>query len=178
MRRYRSSIPKVAKEHILATYIAGPQKYKSEYRLGRKVVGVRYFENSGALQSEVPLKDGKRLGTVYFFEQGAVVWSEPHSNGFAHGTARQWSESGDLIGTYNMKRGTGLDLWRCERIGETGSIYLSEARYLKDGMYHGFEWWLNEDQRSVHNECHFWRDHKHGIERVWNVEGRFGAWLS
>jgi hypothetical protein len=101
-----------------------------------------------------------------------VEFSEPYSNGLAHGTARQWSDDGELIGTYSVRHGTGLDLWRCKDSWGTGKIYLSEARYLKDGMFHGFEWWLNEDQRSVDHEHHFWKDQKHGIERVWNAEGR------
>jgi hypothetical protein len=172
VKHYRSSIPKSAEEHVLATHVSGPQKYMAEYTLDGVVVGMRNFDETGQLNYECPLKNGRAHGTRYFFDEGAVTSSEPYVNGLAHGTARQWSEDGQLIGTYRMRHGTGLDLWRCRRRGRTGKIYLSEARYFKDGMFHGFEWWLNEDQKSVHHERHFWKDQKHGIERSWNSEGR------
>ncbi len=137
-----------------------------------EIVGVRYFEESGELISETPIKNGLRHGTQYFFDQGRLNFCEHFHKGLAHGTAKQWSETGELIGTYTMKHGTGLDLWRCKRNWGHGPVQLSEARYLKDGMFHGFEWWLNDDLKSVHHETHFWKDQKHGIERVWNSEGR------
>ena len=172
MKDYRSSIPKAAQEQVVATHVSGPQKYKSEFLVNRKIVGVRYFEKDGTLSSETPLKDGLVHGTQYFFLNGKLDFSEHCQKGLAHGTAKQWSEDGELIGTYSMRHGTGLDLWRCKRTWGHGSIYLSEARYFKDGMFHGFEWWINEDQKSVHQETHFWKDQKHGIERLWNFEGR------
>lgn len=172
VKHYRSSIPQAAEERILATHVSGPRKYKAEYRLDGEVAGIRYFGEAGELQSEIPLKNGRTHGILYYFDQGLVTFSEPYSNGLAHGTAKQWSDEGKLIGTYTMRHGTGLDLWRCRRNCGTGSIYLSEARYLKGGMFHGFEWWLNEDPRSVHHETHFWKGQKHGIERDWNGEGR------
>src|SRR5262249_4259929 len=64
-----------------------------------------------------------------------------------------------------------VDLWYCEH-AENGFPHLSEARYVKDGKWHGFEWWLNEDQKSVWQERHFWNDQMHGIERSWNHKGQ------
>lgn len=172
MKNYRSSIPKAAQERVIATYLKSPQKYKTEYVLNGKVVGVRFFEENGNLMSETPLKNGLTHGTQYFFLDGKLDFSEHFHNGLAHGTAKQWSEDGKLIGTYTMRHGTGLDLWRCKRNWGNGSVFLSEARYFKDGHIHGFEWWINEDQKSVNHERHFSEDRYHGIERVWNGEGR------
>jgi antitoxin component YwqK of YwqJK toxin-antitoxin module len=172
MKNYRSSIPKAAHERIVATYITGPQKYKAEYILNGEIVGIRYFEKNGDLMSDTPMKNGLAHGTQFFFLEGKLDFSEHFENGLAHGTAKQWSEEGEIIGTYSMKHGTGLDLWRHKSFLDEGTYFLLEARYLKDGMFHGFEWWLNEDQTSVHEECHYWRDQKHGIERVWNGEGK------
>ena len=171
MKYYRSSIPKEAKEHILATHRAGPQKHKAEYVLGGKVVGIRQFDEKGFLQFECPLRDGITHGTLYHFEDGRVMFTERYVDGLAHGTARQWSSDGELIGTYTMKRGTGLDLFRAKDNWGHGRVYLSEARYLKEGRWHGFEWWLNEDQKSVHDEHHFWENLQHGIQRSWNSKG-------
>jgi len=172
MRHYRSSIPKEAKERILATHISGPQNYLAEYVLNGEVVGVRHFDKDGRIESERPLKNGWTHGTLYFFEGGKLHFSEHYVKGLAHGTAKQWSEDGDLIGTYSMSHGTGLDLWRRKDNWGTGKLFLAEARYLKDGMFHGFEWWLNEDQKTVDHECHFWMGQRHGIERMWNDKGR------
>jgi hypothetical protein len=166
MENYRSSIPKSARERLLATHLNAPRKFKVECRLSGKVVGIRYYDVSGDLESESPFHNGKLHGRVYFFESGKASFCEPFSNGLPDGTARQWSEDGQLIGTYTMKHGTGLDLWRCQL---SGILYLSEARYYKDGMRHGFEWWLDfANQKSVWNESHYYEGRNHGIEREWN----------
>ncbi len=64
-----------------------------------------------------------------------------------------------------MKQGTGIDLWWQDH---SGFAYLSEARYVKDGKWRGFEWWLNDDRKSVMSESHFWNDRMRGIQRSWN----------
>jgi hypothetical protein len=71
-----------------------------------------------------------------------------------------------------MKHGTGLDLWHAKDNWGKGRVYLSEARYIKEGKWHGFEWWLDEDQKSVHSEHHFWENLQHGIQREWNNQRR------
>ena len=172
MKHYRSSIPKEAKEHVLATRLAGPQKFKAEYIIDGKVVGIRQFDENGLLEFECPLKNGVTHGTLYDITDGVVTFAERYSNGMAHGIAKQWAPDGVLIGTYTMRHGTGLDLWRAKDNWGHGRVYLSEARYVKEGKWHGYEWWLNEDQKSVHSEHHFWENLQHGIQRSWNSKGR------
>jgi hypothetical protein len=170
VKHYRSSIPKAARERVTATHVTGPQKYKAECVLNGKVVGIRLFHPTGELEHERPLKNGVTHGIEYRSDiPGKLISATPYSNGFEHGTARQWSPDGKLIGTYTMKHGAGIDLWWNLRF-EDGSPYLSEARYVVDGKWHGFEWWLN-DRKSPWQERHFWNDHLHGIERSWNQEG-------
>ena len=171
MKNYRSSIPRVATERVLAAYPTGRQKRKAEYRINGKVVGVREFNQSGKLELERPLRNGLLHGMLYSCDDGIVISAEPYRNGLAHGTARQWSYDGELIGTYTMKYGTGLDLWRCTKDWGDKRVYLAEARFIKEGKWHGFEWWLNEDQKSVHDEQHFWENSQHGIQRSWNSKG-------
>jgi hypothetical protein len=172
MKHYRSSIPKAAKERVLATHLKGSQKYKAEYRLNGKVIGERQFDERGRLELERPKKNGLMHGMLYNCDDGVVTFAEPYRNGLAHGIARQWSEDGELIGTYTMKRGTGLDLWRQKMNWGTGRVFLAEARFIKEGKWHGFEWWLNEDQKSVHDEHHFWENLQHGVQRSWNSKNR------
>ena len=171
MKHYRSSIPRTAKERVLAVHLTGPQKYKAEYRINGRVVGVRQFDQSGKLELERPIRNGLLHGMLYSCDEGTVISAEPYRSGLAHGTARQWSYDGELIGTYTMKHGTGLDLWRCKKNWGDKRVYLAEARFIKEGKWHGFEWWLNEDQKSVHDEQHFWENMQHGIQRSWNNKG-------
>src|SRR5579871_279534 len=170
MKTYRSSIPKEAKERILAFHIEGRERYMAEYLLDGLVVGVRYFNQKGELELERPMKHGLSHGTLYTFDSGVVTFAEAYRNGLAHGTAKQWSCDGQLVGTYTMKHGTGLDLWRCKN-ERKNKVVLMEARFLKGGERHGFEWWLNDDQKSVYEEHHFWEGIEHGIERHWNTDG-------
>jgi hypothetical protein len=179
IKHYRSSIPIEAKERVTARHIRGRKRYKTECWLNGKLVGVRFFDEFGNIQRENPLRNGLLHGTVYCFDfdvnsrsTNQVEFAEPYVNGLAHGTARQWSEDGELLGTYTMRHGTGVDLWRQKNDWGNGRTYLSEARYIRDGKWHGFEWWLNEDQKSVWQERHFQFDQLHGIERDWNHEGR------
>lgn len=172
MKHDRSSIPKAAKERVVVTFLTGPRKYKAEYRLNGDVVGIRYFDQNGQLELERPMRNGLLHGTLSGVEDGVVVSAEPNRNGFAHGIAKQWSRNGDLIGSYSMKHGTGLDLWRCKKDWGNKRVFLAEARFIKEGNWHGFEWWLNEDQKRVHDEHHFWNNLQHGVQRSWNNKGR------
>jgi antitoxin component YwqK of YwqJK toxin-antitoxin module len=69
VKHYRSSIPQAAEERVLATHVSGPRKYKAEYRLDEELVGIRYFSEAGELESEIPLKNGRTHGILYFFDQ-------------------------------------------------------------------------------------------------------------
>ena len=71
-----------------------------------------------------------------------------------------------------MTHGTGLDLWRCKKTWGNKRVYLAEARHINEGKWHGFEWWLNEDQKSVQGEHHFRENLQHGVQRSWNSAGR------
>lgn len=168
---YQSSIPRTAKERIIERYPDGGKR-KAEYRLGRKLVGVRYFFESGEPEMEYGLRDGKKHGTEYdWFDPGLLVSAEPFVRGLPHGTVRQWDDKGRLIGTYRMVHGTGLDLWRLPRERD-GEPYLLEVLYWKGGHRHGFEWRLNEDQTTVYIERHWREGQLHGIERQWNSASR------
>ena len=177
MKHYRSSIPKAAQERIVSVHQSTGNKQKVECVLDGEVVGVRWFSQDGVMGLETPLKNGLSHGAMYSFDLGSdgtlrVYFTEPYLNGLAHGTARQWSEDGLLIGTYIMRHGTGLDLWRHKNFSDGPAFVLLEARYIKNGKLHGFEWWLEEDQANIHEEAHFWEGLQHGIRREWNNKGK------
>jgi hypothetical protein len=168
--RYRSSIPRDARERVTERYPNGAKR-EAEYRSKRKLVGVRLFFESGEPEIEYSVLNGKRHGMEY-------IWQGPHLllsaqrfvHGLSHGIFKQCGHDGRLIGTYRMVRGTGIDLWRQQR--DDGHVYLAEILYWKNGHRQGFEWWINEDQRSVYIERHWDECELHGIEREWNYVGR------
>jgi hypothetical protein len=168
--RYRSSIPARAKERVTRRHPDGT-KVEAEYVLRRSLVGNRQWDENGLLEHEVSLRSGRKHGVEYWWTSGRLTSAEPWVNGVLHGTAKQWMSDGRLLGTYTMRHGTGIDLWRQER--EDGSRYLSEVLYLKNGRQHGFQWFIDEDQRTVYIERHWLGGRLHGVWREWNSRGRF-----
>ena len=51
-------------------------------------------------------------------------------------------------------------------------IVVSEIHPCVMGCLTAFEWWLNEDQRSVYEEKHWFNGKWIGIEREWNFENK------
>jgi hypothetical protein len=171
--RYNSSIPPSAVERTASDDRREGDlvwSRRTECLLGTAIVGERYYEEDGTLGWETPLNDGKKHGIEYRWDSGKLLSAEPYWEGKPHGIAQQWDENGRLVGTYTLVHGTGLDVWRGTR--EDGSIYVTEIRSLRDGLPHGFEWWLNEDQASMWWERHWHAGELHGIERQWNERGR------
>jgi hypothetical protein len=139
--------------------------------LDGRLVGQRAYDEDGNLHVETPIKDGHKHGREYIWnETGSLESVEPFFEGKRHGLAKQYGRKGKVIGTYRFNHGTGYDIWRWEQ--EDGSIFISEIFSLQDGSLDGFEWWLNEDQRSVWHERHWQQGRFHGIERMWNNQKR------
>ena len=171
--RYKSSIPSNASQRIVERFDDG-RKQMVKCFVNRKQVGRRQYDEDGYLCHEVPLKDGQRHGVEYTWSfDGILDSAEPYHEGKAHGVAKQWSPSGKLMGSYKMTHGTGIDLWWNSVDGSGDApFFLSEVHYMRHGTSHGYTWWLNEDQTSVHIERHFLDGLQHGIFREWNEHGR------
>ncbi len=169
MKNYRSSIPKSAKERVTARYKSGAKEH-AEYWLSGGIVGYRSFHETGELSDERPYKNGLKHGRSFRSDvPGKILSSEAHFKGKPHGIAKQYSDDEKLLGTYTMRHGNGVDLW-WQTTGK--NRFLSEVRFLKDGYCHGFTWWINDDEKSVYEESHFWQGLPHGIERHWNGQGK------
>jgi len=119
------------------------------------------------------VRRGRRHGREYRLDvPGKLLSATAYRNSIEDGLARQWSDDGRLIGTYRMRNGTGVDLWWQETWKKPRRPYLAEVHFMLNGRRHGFEWWLNENQRSVYQERHWLHDEAHGIEREWDETGR------
>jgi len=69
----------------------------------------RQFYRNGQLREEVPLRKGRRHGTVRTWHKNGVLASEePYRAGLLHGVCRQWNESGKLLGKCRLVHGTGI----------------------------------------------------------------------
>jgi antitoxin component YwqK of YwqJK toxin-antitoxin module len=169
---FRSSIPRKAEERVTSRYANG-RKARADYLLNGRLVGRRSFDGEGNIELDCGWREDRLHGTTYRFDEpGRLVSATPYSQGLEHGVARQWRDDGRLLGTYRMHHGTGIDLWWQETWGRRRRRYLAEVHFMRRGQPHGFEWWINEDQRSVHWERH-WKDGQfHGIERRWSRGGR------
>lgn len=173
MKPRKSDIPQHASERVIREYSEeGSFIYLrlTECVLDGQTVGQRAYDADGHLIIETPLRNGKKHGREYIWNEiGTLESVEPYANGKIHGLAKQYGRNGRIIGTYRCIHGTGFDIWRQER-GD-GSIIISEIHSLQDGLPHGYEWWLREDQRSVWHERHWQQGVVHGSERLWNSKG-------
>lgn len=172
MKRRKSDIPAEAEERFLREYRQeGNLIYfqVSECILDDQVVGLRSYDGEGSLRVETPMKNGKKHGREYIWNEDDSLESvEPYFEGKLHGLSKQYGRNGKVIGTYRCVHGTGFDIWRQEL--EDGSIVISEIHSLQDGRPHGYEWWVRADEHSIWHERHGQQGIVHGIERMWNKD--------
>jgi hypothetical protein len=174
MKQLKSDIPTGAVEQLVSEYRReGASIY---YRMmdclfNELLVGRRAYTQHGQLVIETPFKNGQKHGREYTWdEDGSLSLMEPYMNGKIHGTARQYGRKGQVIGTYSLRHGTGFDIWRHE--SEEGTISISEIHSLREGLPHGYEWWLMSERGSLWHERHWQAGTYHGIERMWNIRGK------
>jgi len=174
MRRFKSDIPPNVIEQTTREFrrVGGAIYHRlTNCTLNGEVVGQRGYSEEGQLVSETPLRNGNKHGREFQWnDDGSLLLIEPYVNGKIHGTAKQYGRRGLVIGTYTLRHGTGYDIWRQE--SEDGSITISEIHTLRDGLPHGYEWWLTNKPHIVWHELHWHEGQYHGIERQWNAANK------
>lgn len=174
MRSFKSDIPSNAVEQTTREFrrVGGALYYRlADCIVNGEVVGQRSYNEDGQLVTDTPLRNGSKHGREYQLnDDGSLNLIEPYVNGKIHGTAKQYGRDGSLIGTYSLRHGTGYDIWRVE--SEDGAISISEVHTLKDGLPHGYEWWLSMKPHIVRHELHWYEGEYHGIERQWNFANK------
>ncbi|MEK6322943.1 MAG: hypothetical protein AABN33_14820 [Acidobacteriota bacterium] len=174
MKRPKSDIPQNVIEQLIREYRQDGSGIF--YRLTAclvkgQVVGQRAYTQDEQLVIETPLKNGEKHGREYTWdEDGSLSLIEPYLNGKIHGTAKQYGRKGQVIGTYSLRHGTGFDIWRDE--SEDGTISISEIHSLRQGLPHGYEWWLGIKPHTVWHERYWEQGQYHGIERLWNADDK------
>ena len=174
MKHARSSLPR----NVTEKTVREPQQEGTlhDYRitdclLNRIRVGQRIYNGHGIMILETPLQDGLKHGReLSWDDDGRLSLVEPYVKGKIHGTAKQYGRDGNVIGTYRLVHGTGLDIWRQEH--EDKTVYISEIHSLQDGVPHGYEWHFVSSKQVLWQERHWHMGKVHGIERIWNARGR------
>ncbi len=170
MKRFKSDIPPNVIEHISREFRRDGLAIFHRLTvcvLNGEIVGQRAYGEEGQLVTETPLRNGSKHGREFQWDDdGTLSLIEPYVNGKIHGTAKQYGRDGSVIGTYSLRHGTGYDIWRVE--SEDGALYISEIHTLRDGLPHGYEWWLTRKPHIVRHELHWHEGQYHGIERQWN----------
>lgn len=174
MRRFKSDIPPNVVEHVTREFRReGGAIYGrlTDCILNGEVVGRRTYNEEGQLIIETPLRNGRKYGREFYWnDDGSLSLIEPYVNGKIHGTAKQYGQHGSVIGTYKLHHGTGYDIWRAEN--RNGTVYVAEILTYKDGLRHGYEWWLTPKPHIVYEERHWHEGQHHGIEREWNLANK------
>jgi len=90
------------------------------------------FHKNGKLRSEATFVDGIPHGATRFWhDNGQLAREIPVNRGVLDGVGRQWDRTGKLLGTSEMRNGTGISReWH-----ENGTLYM-EIPYV-DGFQHG-----------------------------------------
>lgn len=166
-RRYKSPIPPNAEEVIQTCYLSGEHE-TAHYSIDGELVGKRFWDEEGWTELEWGFKNGLKHGNeLRWCGKDRLLFVEPYRNGRPHGTTKQFGPDGEILITYTMRNGVGLDLW-CDDDGS-----LSEEAYWPACGEIGYTRRWNGDNKTVWQE-YFYRlgDGWHGITREWNAARR------
>jgi hypothetical protein len=69
----------------------------------------RTYHRNGRVFQEVPFVGGEINGVIREWHRNGILAKEvPMKGGVRHGTCKQWNDKGELLGTFEMSRGTGI----------------------------------------------------------------------
>jgi antitoxin component YwqK of YwqJK toxin-antitoxin module len=160
------TIPKEATGKEVTVRRGEPFSRAVEFTLNGKLVGRREYYEGGNLYREVAYKGGKKHGVERrWFSSGQLQLESPYKDGVRHGTFKQWGRDKKLLGSYDMKGGTGVrKLWH-----ENGR--LAEATQYKDGREDGYFKRLYADGKP-NQVLRFKEGKAHGVSWIWGRDGR------
>ena len=167
--KYISSIPvsAICKDAGLPGKRANSRITRNYYVKG-ELIGKRTFRGkSELLEHECSYKNGLLHGFEYYWHRNGQLNAKIlYVEGREHGDAFIWGPRGDLLGTYHMEHGTGLQLWWNEF---DGKAQLTVARQMVEGRQNGFEFWFQWHRPGVLQKESWWKNGvMHGIQRQWD----------
>jgi antitoxin component YwqK of YwqJK toxin-antitoxin module len=103
----------------------------------------REWHANGVLAREMKVVNGVAVGTIKeWFDNGQLAKETPIERGKIHGTVYRWARDGRLLGSYEMRWGTGT----AKDWDDDGSLN-SEMTHYGDGTSHGKSW---DDKGKLH----------------------------
>jgi antitoxin component YwqK of YwqJK toxin-antitoxin module len=154
-------IPQNALEEVIK-YSSSEQKESAYYYLDGEKIAYRAWHNN-QICMEYAVKNEKMHGLYKtWHDNGNLCELGFYIDGNEHGITKQYDHDGNLIGSYEMHHGTGIDLWY------SAKGIISEERHYQNGNLHGYERWWCEDNKTIWSERHFQNGIEHGIYRQWN----------
>ncbi len=157
-------IPKKAQQVVIETHEDGSPKCTHYFLKNQKIAAIHWFAN-GDVEHEFYYRNGRWHGPLRrWYENGQLEWETYYVNGKEHGVSKQWNRKGELLGTYVMNHGTGVDHWWDEK-GR-----LLEEIHCLNGNRHGLDRRWNT--KRLDQESYFKEGEPHGISREWNWQGK------
>lgn len=116
----------------------------------------RTYYPDGSIESEVTLVDGLPEGVSRHWHPNGILAAElPVRRGIPEGVGKQWNEKGELLGTFEIKDGTGIQRhWnpdgtlRAEMPWLHGKTTGRFRAYYEDGELAGDVYWLENEKVS------------------------------
>jgi hypothetical protein len=104
----------------------------------------RFLHRNGQIFMELRTLGGRRHGISRTWHQnGKLAEEQSFRHGLLHGVTRQWNREGKLLGTFEMKRGTGLQKY----FHENGKPKLEIT--TANGQFHGrTRMWMRDGTQS------------------------------
>jgi hypothetical protein len=159
-------IPKNAQAVVIETHEDGSPECTHYFLKDQKIAAIYWFAN-GEVEHEFYFRNGQQHGPLrWWYENGQLAWETYYVKGKEHGTSKQWNRKGNLLGTYEMNHGTGVDHWWDEK-GR-----LLEEFHCLDGNRHGRERRFYNRRNQLSEEVYWKAGKLHGISREWNGQGR------
>jgi antitoxin component YwqK of YwqJK toxin-antitoxin module len=137
-----------------------------DYRVGEKLVAQQRFWKNGQMYSETLFKDGMKHGVERFwYDNHQIRFESPYKAGAMHGVFKQWDRDGKLLGSFEMKEGTGVrKLWH-----DNGQLDKEEP--YKDGKEDGTLKFYFPDGKP-RQIIHYKEGQAHGVSRIWDKGGK------
>jgi hypothetical protein len=120
----------------------------------------------GVLTAEGVYEDGHESGRWVFRHHSGKTWKEgEYQDGLLHGTWKIYDPDGELLGQFEMDRGTGTEIRWWDNGQKRQSIE------MRSGRAHGVTtWWQETGERIM--EAHYEDGKAHGAWTFWDPQGR------
>ncbi len=139
-------------------------KVKGQFSSGRRTGAWLWNDRDGKKEKEGSYYGGRRDGAWNEWLEEKLVWSGTYDKGKPNGTFTYWDKTGNEIGKYEIKDGTG---WAY-------TYWSNKKPFTKQRLYKGYEDGVYQEFTRAGRlvvEGHFAGVIKHGTWKEWTADG-------